>query len=406
MKKLMLVLSLLSVVCQSYAQILSISSVPAIRIAFAGVPAGVYQLQSSTNPANAEAWQDVATITGDGTNFSYSTLVGAGPTIVYRTKLVATPPTIALISLDSISPEYGVVPVSDVGQGQYLGLPALVFDLGAQGDGLRLHQLTANVNAAGQGVVNAAYLYSGSTLVSSAAVVNGLAVFQNILDGTAGASVPVNSSLPLTIKVDVSGLVGQSSYEDIQVVVHATNVVVVNSAGTPVTTIGDATGNILQVVSKGPVFSLTGQPTISKVNITAGGSTNSTFQYVATFNVNVTAVGESVTLGLPNSDWPTFGNQNTITNVVQVYVNGTPAATPPIVVAAYAQPSNTVLAPDGKAFTVAQNQTVTVPVTYSWIVVSPQADTYSIQLKTIRFLDAHGSGIYMVPGAGWITSPL
>lgn len=128
----------------------------------------------------------------------------------------------------------------------------------------------------------------------------------------------------------------------------------------------------------GPTFSLSGTPTISKVTTATG------YKYTATFNVNVTAVGESVNLALPNSTnmYPAFGNSVDASNVVETYVNGIPVITR-LIVASYSQPTNTTLSQDGTYFTVAQNQSVTIPVTYTFNVTNPGANAYALQLNGI-----------------------
>ena len=294
------------------------------------------------------------------------------------------------LSLDGSSPLVGSVGVTNTTQGQYLGLPVAVFDVNANGDTLHLHSVTVGIQNAGSGTVSAAYLYQGSTPISSASIVNGQAVFQNISDGTPGASIPVNTTVPFTIKVDVSGLLVGVSPAIITATTSASALTVYTSIDSNATITGGAVGNAQTVFGQGPVFSLSGTPTIAKTNITAGGATTTTFQYTASFNVNATAIGENVTFGLPAATAGSFGTSTTQAAIAAVYVNGTASSTATSI-ASYSQPSNTTVS--GNFFTLSQNQSVTIPVTYSFVVQNPGANTYAVQLNGINwFTNSNGTG--------------
>jgi peptidoglycan hydrolase-like protein with peptidoglycan-binding domain len=286
----------------------------------------------------------------------------------------------ANVSLDGSSPLVGSVGVTNTTQGQYLGLPVMIFDVNAQGDTLHLHSVSVGVQNTGSGTVNAAYLYQGSTPISSASVVNGVAIFQNISDGTPGASIPVNTTVPFTVKVDVSGLIAGT--QPAVITASTSAMTIYTSIDSNVTNVlSVATSNAQTVFGQGPVFSLSGTPTIAKTNITAGGATTTTFQYSATFNVNATAIGTNVVFGLPGA-LPTgsFGGANTASTTAAVYVNGVSSSTATSI-AAYSQPQNTTI--NNNFFTLSQNQSVTIPVTYSFVVNNPGANTYAVQLNGI-----------------------
>lgn len=110
----------------------------------------------------------------------------------------------------------------------------------------------------------------------------------------------------------------------------------------------------------------------------------STYEYVATFNLALQAVGEPITFGLPNSTAPAFGASSTPPNIAETYVNGIPSPTPGMV-ASYSAPSNTTLSNNGTAFTIAQNQSVNIPVSYTFFVNTPGTNTYSVRLNGVDY---------------------
>jgi hypothetical protein len=128
-------------------------------------------------------------------------------------------------------------------------------------------------------------------------------------------------------------------------------------------------------------FSLAGTPIISITNVTPGGSATAVLQYRATFNVIASAVTGPLVLGLPNSSQPAFSSNPSLT---QIYKDGIPdASTNYAVTVSYFQPANTTLSQNGTSFTVSQGQSVTIPVTYSFIINKTTADTYAVQLQGI-----------------------
>ena len=309
----------------------------------------------------------------------------------------------ANISLDAASPLAASVPVSDTTNNQYLGLPVLIFDVNAQNDNLHIHNLSVAFTTSGTGAVNAAYLFQGSTQIMSSGVSGGIATFNNITDGTAGAGVPVNTTVPYTVKVDVTGVTSAASPFVISAVASSTGMSIYNSIDGNAIVSGTATGNQQVVASVGPLFTLVGSPTIVKTNITAGGATTTTFQYQATFNVQVQSVGTDVSFGLSGSTTPAF--PATLANVYINGVNNGQVATSSGVVA-YSQPTNTTV--NDSSFTVARNQSVTIPVTYSFTVNQPGANTYGVQLEGINWAaaTAHGPSNFMADQVQWRTSSI
>ena len=225
---------------------------------------------------------------------------------------------IANISTDSTSPQTNSVPVTDTTYGQYLKLPVLIFNVGAQNDTLHLHQVQVDftgVPTLNTGTTSAAYLFQGATQISSASIIGtgantGSAVFNNIVDGTAGASIPVNTNLPFTVKVDVTGVTAGTLA--ITPSLNVANTVIYNSQDSTVTGSkknGIAPGFVTTVLGKGPAFALAGTPTISVSGSNQSGSTNSTSTIIATFNLNVQAIGSNVF----------FGNQASSTHPMFVF---------------------------------------------------------------------------------------
>ncbi|MDB5239194.1 MAG: baaA1 [Candidatus Parcubacteria bacterium] len=311
----------------------------------------------------------------------------------------------ANISLDPSSPLVASIPVSDTTNGQYLGLPVLVFDVNAQNDALHLRTLNVNFSVNGGGTVGAAYLYQGSTQIASASISGNAASFTNISNGTAGASIPVNTTVPFTVKVDVTGV---TSNTNITASTSLTQTILSSNDST-VSISGAAQGNTQTVAAAGPLFTLVGTPTITKSNISSGNGTDTLFQYSATFNVNIQAIGTNVLIGLPasttNAFSASFGTSTTGANLARIYQDGVATSTnsSTAIIASYSQPSNTTLT--SNTFTVARNQSVTVPVTYTFTITNPGAHTYSVQLEGINWNGSNLSN-FMVDQPAWRTSSI
>jgi len=389
-----------------------------------GVSCATEQLSGLASGGNVTPWtvaiqsNSIRAVDGAGVDdYGPSTVLSQSMVVSQNQTLSAS----ASVSLDSASPLVSSVPVTNLTQGSYLGLPIMIFDINAQGDNLHIHNATVQINANGPGTIGAAYLYQGSTPIMSGAVtaVSGgtnhayQVTFPNIPDGTAGASIPINTSVPFTIKVDVSGLTSNGATE--MVSATTTGMTVYNSSDSSITPSGVSStgtaGNYITVLGQGLNFSLSGTPTIAKAISTQNTTTGSTtYSYTANFNVVATAVGENVSFGLPNAVQPSFGTSSTGLNLVQVYQDGAPVnytgANPdntgilkPTVIAAYSAPSNTTMDSLGQNFTLGQNQSVTIPVSYSFTITDPGAHTYSVQIQGIS--TSVGTSTFMAGQTQW-----
>jgi peptidoglycan hydrolase-like protein with peptidoglycan-binding domain len=290
----------------------------------------------------------------------------------------------ANISLDPASPLAVSVPVTDTINNQYLGLPVLVFDVNAQNDTLHLHEVKVRFSTSGTGSLTAAYLYQGSTPIQSASVSNGVADFANINNGTLGAKIPVNTTLPYTVKVDVTGVTSAAS--PLQVTASTTNsdIIVYNSIDGNVSSYGVAVGNTQFVSSSGPLLTLNSVPAMIKQVTNQDQNGNATSTYTATFNIQAQSVGTDVAYGLLASSSPAFAISNAVVYQTIAGVQSTTTLAALGGSVTYNQPSNTALNTAGDTFTVARNGSVSLPVTYTFQVKNPGSNTYAVQLKQVN----------------------
>jgi len=199
-----------------------------------------------------------------------------------------------------------MIPVSDTINGNYLGLPIFTFNVYAQNDTLHLHNVAVNITTvqnSTSGTVTAAYLFQGSTQVQSASVSGGVATFSNISNGTNGATIPAGTTVPYTVKVDVTGVtVGNLA---ITASVNTANTTIYNSIDGNVATIGSALGNQISVSGNGASFALTSTPTIG-----ASGSNNGTSAGTSTimayFPISIGSIGVDSFFGTTASSSPAF----------------------------------------------------------------------------------------------------
>jgi hypothetical protein len=342
----------------------------------------------------------------DGTGVSLNSGTGFYQSLIINPSL--TDNAQANISLDSASPLAASVPVTDTTNNQYLGLPVLIFDVNAQNDSLHFHEAKVNFSTSGIGSLTAAYLYQGSTQVMSSSVTylsngNYSADFNNIVDNTNGASIAKDATVPFTVKVDVTGVTSSASPFSVTASTSDTLLTLYNTIDGSVSPSGVANGNQQTIASVGPLFTLSGTPTITKTNITAGGATTTTFQYTASYNVQVQAVGTDVLLDLPGTTYPAFSGA-----LANVYTNGisTNTVTAASGIASYSQPTNTAIS--GNTFTVSRNSVVTIPVTYSFTVAAPGANTYAVQLQGINWKTntSTSTATFMAGQTAWRTSAI
>ena len=245
-------------------------------------------------------------VDGAGLNL-YNTNTLTPQTLVINSSLVDN--ALANISIDGASPTTNVVPVSNTATGNISRVPVLVFDVNAQSDTLHLHNVSVRINAAAgvttTGTTSAAYLLNGSTLVSSASISGGVATFSNITDGTAGASIPVNTTVPFTVAIDASGVTAGTLL--VSASVDTTNTTVYNSQDSTVSLVGSVTGNTITIAGNGPIFTLSSAPSIATQGTNNAGTQNlSTSTIIASFNLNIGAIGADINFGTTGSSSPAF----------------------------------------------------------------------------------------------------
>lgn len=292
----------------------------------------------------------------------------------------------AQLAIAPSSPLTNSVAVIDTVNGQYLQLPIFSFNLTAQNDAIHIHNLAVAFNGVPAGGVTtatatAAYLFNGSTQVASASIspTTGIATFSNITDGTAGATIPAGTTVVFTVKADVTGVTSGSI-----AITGATGIAgsgylgtnggstFYNSQDSTVTVSGSATGNLQTVLGKGPVFTLISS-SISKgsTNVVANTSTST---LNATFNIQVQAVGTSVLFASDGSTSQafTFGlyNPNTlITTYALVNASTTSIGLPS---------TGVTIDTANKSFTLPQNNTVVLPVTFQFIANAGTSSTSTV----------------------------
>ena len=299
------------------------------------------------------------------------------------------------VSLDPNTARTETLPVTDPASGTYLGLPLLTFDLNTQTSGLHLHSLTVHLAENGPGLLTNAYLYQGTALVDSVQIspnATDIATF-TIPDGTMAANIASNANVPFTVAVDVTGLKNFAGDTSVPVTLAATvsaaDVAVYNSADSSVGISGAANGSPVTVESLGVRFSLPNMPTITnQISVATSSAGNHIGTYTATFNVQATAVHTNATIGLPNSANPAvlptysfvsiFRNSANINGPQEQLSNYNP-------IVSYSQPSSTTLSSDGTSFTFGPDQTITIPVTVSFSVSNPNANTYSVALRAMQW---------------------
>jgi hypothetical protein len=238
------------------------------------------------------------------------------------------------------------------------------------------------------GSLGAAYLYQGSTLLGTATVQSSATQFV-FPDGTPGTTIPAGVSVPYTLKVDVSNVTTGPGFT-VSASIPVNGASFGQASGSDFLSLGSAQGNIQTIIAAGPLFTLVGTPSITKTNVSPGGSTDVIYAYTATFNVNVQAIGGSVSLGLPTNGngWPAFRATPIYFNVLQ---NGAPSSTVVPQTVSYSQPANTSLSSDGTYFTLSNNQSVTIPVTVGFTVTNPGASTYGVRILAAQWFSTPGA---------------
>lgn len=152
-----------------------------------------------------------------------------------------------------------------------------------------------------------------------------------------------------------------------------------------------------------PVVSLVGSPTITKSILSTDQSGNTVTLFNATFNVNVLAMYGDISLDLPSSTNSAFNTF--MPDFFAIYKNGAVDTTDYSLMVSYAQPTGTTLSADGKSFKMTQNQSITIPVTYTWTVRNTGANVYGGQVNGMIWSSATQLyQFYQLGGSAWKTS--
>jgi len=355
--------------------------------------------------ANGVRGIDGAGIDSYGPSSSFSQTVTVNKSLVDNAQ--------AQIAIAPSTPLVNSVAVTDTVNGQYLQLPIFAFNVTAQNDTLHLHNVAVTfVGTPAGGVTTAtataAYLYNGSTQVASASINSstGVATFSNISDGTAGASIPAGSTVTYTVKADVTGVTKGSIAVTGSWTLSGTTIY--NSQDSTVTPTGSAAGNSQTVLAAGPVFTLI-STSITKGQTAGGTNGTATSTLNATFNIQVQAIGSSVLFGSDGSTSPafTFGLYNP--NVITTTYAASNASTTSIQL-----PSTGVtIDTPNKSFTLPQNATVVLPVTYQFVGnastgVGVAIGNYAVGLEKIVWVTSTGqtTTTYTSGQTAWRTSSI
>ena len=309
----------------------------------------------------------------------------------------------ANVSLAAATPITASVPVLDTTNGQYLQLPVLAFNVNAQNDALHLRQVVVNFVGVRTNnttaTATAAYLYNGSTQVSSASInpTTGVAVFSNITNGTNGATIPAGTTVVYTVKADVTGVTAGSLALSASLNTTVGQTMIYNSQDSTITNSGSAVGLVQTVLGKGPAVTLA---STNIVKTTVSNNTTSTSTLTATFNVNLQAVGSDLLFGTQASTSPTF--------VFGIYKDGVLLATNVASTSNFSLPTG-VTQDATQSFTVSQNQTVSLPVTFSFQSNAPAGTalpfgSYAVSLEKVNYVSAGVAGnISTVGQTAWRT---
>jgi peptidoglycan hydrolase-like protein with peptidoglycan-binding domain len=311
------------------------------------------------------------------------------------------------VSTNSATPKSTTVIASEGSSENELdGLELLRFDAKAEDDDVTLTDLVVDITRGGAGVATAttAYLYDGSTLVGSAAVVGTSATVMGATFDDIDYVVSRDTTKTFTIKVDIDS--AAAAADTFIADIDTADVTAENSSGDSITESGSASGNTFTVHNKGPQFTLVSK-SIEK-SATAAQGNNSTSTAKATFTIKVKAVGGDVLFGTVSSGSPMFGSSTTF---FKVYLNS--AATTLLVASStdYSAPSSGVVN-STNTFTLQENNEVTIPVSFLFEArttpqgVAVSTGSYAVGLESIQWTSAGGvvSTTFMAGDLDWRTS--
>lgn len=261
------------------------------------------------------------------------------------------------VSTDANTPAaQEVVASSGANNNEYDKLPVLVFAVKAEKDDVKitdLNNVVITMSGGAGATASTSYLYAGNgvtgSLLGTSAVSGSDADFSNI-----SYTIPKGTTQSFTIAVNVRS--ATTTAGTIAATVSASGIEALNTNGDTVTNLsGSATSNNIVVRSLGPVITLNGAPTISKNSTSFSGATSSA---LATFNLNIKAVGGDVYFGPQASS--TFG--------FQVYQNGSAVTLSVASSTSWSVPSSGAVTSGGNittgGFKIAQGNSVTLPVSF------------------------------------------
>jgi len=285
----------------------------------------------------------------------------------------------------------------------------LTFDIQAKKDNVLVTDLMALVSNVGPATASSTFLYAGDTLIGTATIgQDKKATFADI-----NYSIAKDTTKTFTIKADIRNATAVQTTITATLTGNTTYLTAENTAGDSLTNTyisGSATGNNILVTNIGPVFSLTGTPTITRT--VTSNSSSSTSTAAVTFNVNIKAVGGSLLLGSLSSTTPLMSNKGGVTPSFIAYKDGVAVSGAQLIVASttdWSVPSSGVTNDSPNAtFTLAQDASVTIPVTFSMqgkltSGVDSTYGSYSIGLERLNWVSSAGlkASTFMAGQSAW-----
>ena len=269
----------------------------------------------------------------------------------------------------------------------------LLFDLRAEKDNVLVTDIAATVAKTGTGAATAtkAYLYDGSNLIETGTInsTTGAVTFDDI-----DYTVQKDSTKTLSIKLDIRTANATAS----SFVVTLGTVTAENSLGSSVTATGSSVSETFVVRNIGAAFALVGTPSMTRTSVSSNDTSGiATSTGSANFTVSITAKGSDITFGSTASTSTMFGingDATTTTTWLAVYKNGASngalsanSAGGTNAIVSYSVPSSGVTT-SGQDFTLAENNSIQIPVTVQFTVAGGSANTYAVQINGFRWYTA------------------
>ena len=287
----------------------------------------------------------------------------------------------------------------------------LNFDLQAKKDNVLLTDLVATVTRTnGAATASSTFLYVGDTLIGTATLSGSTATFSDI-----NYNISKDTTKTFTLKADIRNASAVQTTIGSTLSGTVTFLTAENTVGDTLTNTylsGSATGNSILVTSAGPVFSLVGTPTLVKGSLPVQNN-YATSTAAATFNLKIKAVGSAIMFGSNASGTPMVGNVNLAgTKSFITYLNGAANTQVSASSTDFAVPSSGVSI-TGNSFTLAQDQEITIPVTYTFqgnllTGVGVTYGSYSFGLERINWVNVAAGTLnastFMSGQTNWRTS--